>query len=39
VTITGGERELQNGSFAGVTKWSVPKQDLIAGVQVLLEKG
>ena len=34
VTITGGERENQSGS-----EWSVPKQDLIAGVQVLLERG
>jgi hypothetical protein len=39
VTITGGEREPQNWSFVGVTKWSVPKQDLIAGVKVLVEKG
>ncbi|MEP6717105.1 MAG: hypothetical protein ABJC09_16160 [Terriglobia bacterium] len=38
VTISGGEREVRNGSFAGVTKWSVPKQDLISGVQLLLEK-
>jgi threonine dehydrogenase-like Zn-dependent dehydrogenase len=34
VTITGGERESQHGQ-----SWSVPKRDLIAGVQVLLEKG
>ncbi|MEP6714457.1 MAG: hypothetical protein ABJC09_02720 [Terriglobia bacterium] len=38
VTISGGEQEVRNGSFAGVTRWSVPKQDLIAGVQLLLEK-
>jgi len=34
VTITGGERESQNGSV-----WSVPKRDLIAGVQLVLEQG
>jgi hypothetical protein len=34
VTITGGERESQNGGV-----WSVPKRDLIAGVQILLEQG
>ena len=34
VTITGGERESQSGGV-----WSVPKRDLIAGVQVLLEQG
>jgi phage FluMu gp28-like protein len=34
VTITGGERE--NQTAAG---WNVPKRDLIAGVQVLLERG
>jgi len=34
VTITGGERENQTASG-----WNVPKQDLIAGVQVLLERG
>lgn len=33
VTITGGERENQTASG-----WNVPKQDLIAGVQVLLDK-
>jgi len=33
VTITGGEKAVQ--SFDG---WSVPKKDLMAGVQVLLEK-
>src|SRR6202050_5512274 len=32
VTITGGERQHQKG-YA----WSVPKRDLLAGVQVLLE--
>ena len=35
VTITGGEREHSLASGG----WSVPKQDLIAGVQVLLEQG
>ena len=34
VTITGGERAERDG-----VGWSVPKQDLIAGVQVLLETG
>ncbi|HVW85228.1 MAG TPA: hypothetical protein VHB50_11135 [Bryobacteraceae bacterium] len=34
VTITGGERETQT-----VVGWNVPKRDLIAGVQVLLESG
>jgi hypothetical protein len=34
VTITGGERESLNGNV-----WSVPKRDLIAGVQLLLEQG
>jgi len=33
VTITGGERQRQTGSV-----WSVPKRDLIAVVQVLLER-
>jgi hypothetical protein len=34
VTITGGDREAQTA-----VGWSVPKQDLIAGVQVVLERG
>lgn len=34
VSITGGERTSQTGSV-----WNVPKRDLIAGVQVLLERG
>ena len=34
VTITGGERVVRNGQA-----WNVPKRDLIAGVQVLLEQG
>jgi hypothetical protein len=34
VTITGGERQHQTGSV-----WSVPKRDLMACVQVLLEHG
>jgi len=38
VTITGGERQHHYYS-AGGAAWSVPKQDLIAGVQVLLERG
>jgi hypothetical protein len=36
VTITGGERERRSGGGQWV---SVPKQDLIAGVQVALENG
>jgi hypothetical protein len=38
VTITGGERQHQYSGGGGAA-WSVPKQDLIAGVQVLLERG
>jgi hypothetical protein len=34
VTITGGEREHESGGVC-----SVPKRDLIAGVEVLLDKG
>jgi hypothetical protein len=34
VTITAGDHESQSGEV-----WSVPKRDLIGGVQVLLEKG
>jgi len=34
VTITGGQRESRGGSVC-----SVPKQDLIAGVQMAMEKG
>jgi hypothetical protein len=34
LAITGGEKESQ-----GQSGWNVPKQDLIAGVQVLLEAG
>jgi len=33
VTITGGDRESGSGA-----SWSVPKRDLIAGIQVALEK-
>jgi hypothetical protein len=40
VTITGGDREHSGGgSGCAVARWNVPKQDLIAGVQVLLERG
>jgi hypothetical protein len=35
VIMTGGEREHQNGG----STWTVPKRDLIAGVQVLIEQG
>lgn len=38
VTITGGDKEVANGSARGVTRWSVPKRDLISGVEMLLEK-
>lgn len=34
VTITGGERATQTGGV-----WNVPKADLVAGLQVLLERG
>jgi hypothetical protein len=34
VTITGGERQHQKGSV-----WSVPKRDLLAVVQLMLERG
>jgi hypothetical protein len=34
VTITSGEREHETGAM-----WHVPKKDLLAGVQVLLEQG
>ena len=37
VTITGGEHARANGLAAAGGGWSVPKQDLIAAVQVLLE--
>jgi hypothetical protein len=33
VNITGGEKEAYSGNV-----WNVPKRDLMAGVQVLLEK-
>jgi hypothetical protein len=33
VNITGGGKEAQSGNV-----WNVPKRDLMAGVQVLLEK-
>jgi hypothetical protein len=35
VTITGGERESQRGQWG----WSVPKRDLMSGLQVALESG
>jgi hypothetical protein len=38
VTITGGERA-HSYQGAGGAGWNVPKQDLIAGVQVLMERG
>jgi hypothetical protein len=38
VTITSGERA-HSYYAAGGTAWHVPKQDLLAGVQVLLERG
>lgn len=37
VSITGGERESQSGTGAAAV-WCVPKKDLVAGVQVLLER-
>jgi hypothetical protein len=39
VTITGGERAHQARSGGGPQRWTVPKRDLISGVQVMLEKG
>jgi hypothetical protein len=43
VTITGAERGQQNSNSGlgsgGITRWSVPKRDLIAGLEVLLERG
>ena len=38
VTITGGEREHAYAAGGGAG-WRVPKQDLMAGVQIALEKG
>src|SRR5262249_51817588 len=38
VTITSGDRESQRPGPGG-TEWSVPKQDLVTGVQLLLENG
>jgi hypothetical protein len=38
VTITSGERANQVSSGSG-PRWNVPKQDLMTGVQVLLERG
>jgi hypothetical protein len=38
-TITGGERAHSANGWSGVSRWNVPKQDLIAGMQVLLERG
>lgn len=37
VTITGGDRETPRTAGGG-PNWTVPKQDLIAGLQMLLEK-
>ncbi len=39
VTITGGEHAVRGQSGGGVERWNVPKRDLIAEVQVLLEAG
>lgn len=36
VTITGGEHA---SAGAAGSRWNVPKQDLLTGLQVLLEKG
>jgi hypothetical protein len=38
VVITGGEKEHAMAGMGGET-WSVPKRDLMAGVQVMLEEG
>ena len=39
VTITGGEQAHASAGGLGVSRWSVPKRDLIAGLDVLLERG
>jgi len=39
VTITGGDKAAEGKSSYGIQRWSVPKRDLVAGVQVLLERG
>lgn len=39
VKITAGEQEVLSRSGYGVEHWNVPKRDLMAGVQVLLERG
>jgi hypothetical protein len=39
VTITGGEKAAENRSTYGIQRWNVPKRDLVAGVQMLLERG
>jgi hypothetical protein len=39
VTITSGEKATENRSTLGVQRWNVPKRDLVAGVQMLLERG
>ncbi len=40
VTITSGDKEVQRaGSSYQQQAWSVPKRDLMAGVQVALEQG
>ena len=39
VTITGGEREQSKGQVGMTSRYSVPKRDLLAKVQVLLEEG
>ncbi len=38
VKMTAGEKEVRSGSGPGVEHWNVPKRDLVAGVQVLLER-
>jgi len=43
VTITGGDQQLASGQasgrIGGMPRYSVPKRDLMTGVQVLLERG
>ncbi len=39
VTITSGDKATEGRSSYGIQRWNVPKRDLVAGVQVLLERG
>jgi hypothetical protein len=39
VSMTAGERAAEGKSSYGIQRWNVPKRDLVAGVQMLLERG